>query len=93
MDVLGRHPQHLGQRDEEMEHIHDLDPRVLLVEFMVLGPPLPGHTVGQLRGYTEYRVAAARRRGLPRGVSPVHGNARSPGGGFSDAHLILERGL
>ena len=48
IDVVGGHAEHLGDRDEEVEEVDDLDAGVLFVELLVLGPPLPGHGVGQL---------------------------------------------
>lgn len=48
VDILGGHTQDLGDGDEEVEEVDDFDPGVLFVEFLVFGPPLPGHRVGQL---------------------------------------------
>ena len=46
--VVRGHAEDLGDRDQEVEEVDDLDAGVLLVELLVLGPPLPGHGVGEL---------------------------------------------
>ena len=48
IDVVCGHAEDLGDGDEKVEEVDDLDAGVLLVELLVLGPPLPGHGVGQL---------------------------------------------
>ena len=48
IDVVRGHPEDLGDGDQEVEEVDDLDTCVLLVELLVLGPPLPGYGVGQL---------------------------------------------
>ena len=47
-DVVGAHAEHLRHADEEVEEVHDFDAGVLLVEFLILGPPFPRNAVGQL---------------------------------------------
>ena len=48
VDVVRGHSEDLGDGDQEVEEVDDFDAGVLLVEFLVLGPPLPGYGVGQL---------------------------------------------
>lgn len=48
VDVVRGHAEDLGDGDQEMEEVDDLDAGVLLVELLVFGPPLPGHGVGEL---------------------------------------------
>ncbi len=38
VDVLGGHPEHLGDGDQEVEEVDDLDAGVLLVELLVFAP-------------------------------------------------------
>ena len=47
IDVVRGHAEDLGDGDQEVEEVDDLHAGVLLVEFLILGPPLPGHGVGQ----------------------------------------------
>ena len=46
-DIVRAHAEHLRHADEEMEQVNDLDARVLLVKLLILGPPFPGHAVGE----------------------------------------------
>jgi len=48
IDVIRGHPEDLGDGDEKMEEVDDLDAGVLLVELLILGPPLPRYGIGQL---------------------------------------------
>src|SRR6478752_4625888 len=48
VNIVGRHAEGLGERHQEVEEVDDLDLGVLLVELLVLGPPLPRHAVDQL---------------------------------------------
>ncbi len=47
VDVVRGHAADLGAGDQDVEEVDDLDAGVLLVELLILGPPLPGHGVGQ----------------------------------------------
>jgi hypothetical protein len=45
-DVVGTHPEDLGQANQKVEQVDHLDPGVLLIELLVLGLLLPGYAVG-----------------------------------------------
>ncbi len=46
---IGRgHLEDLGDGDEEVKEIDDLDPGILFVELLVLGPPFPRDAIRQL---------------------------------------------
>ena len=44
--VVRAHAQHLGHADEEMKQVDDFNARILLVELLIFGPPLPGDAIG-----------------------------------------------
>ena len=48
VDVLRGHTEGLGQGNEEVKQVDDLDAGVLFVDLLVFGPPFPGKTVDQL---------------------------------------------
>ncbi len=48
VDILGGHPEGLGEGDEEVKEVDDFDASVLLVEFLVFGPPFPGKAIDEL---------------------------------------------
>jgi len=48
VDILGGHAESLGEGDEEVKEVDDFDSSVLLVEFLVFGPPFPRETIDQL---------------------------------------------
>ena len=48
VDILGGHPESLGEGDEEVKKVDDFDTSVLLVEFLVFGPPFPGKAIDEL---------------------------------------------
>jgi len=47
-DVVGGHADGLGEGDQKVKKIDDLDPDILLVEFLVFGPPFPRDAIDQL---------------------------------------------
>ena len=48
VDILGGHAECLGEGDEEVEEVDDFNAGVLLVEFLVFGPPFPGEAIDEL---------------------------------------------
>ena len=48
VDILGGHAESLGEGDEEVEEVDNFDAGVLLVEFLVFGPPFPGEAIDEL---------------------------------------------
>ena len=55
--VIGAHAEYLRRADQKMEQVHDFDSRILLIEFLVFGPPFPGHAVGQLGNFLRHGAA------------------------------------
>ena len=47
--IVGGHSESLGDRNQEVQHIHNLDARVLGVEFLVFSPPFPRDGIHELR--------------------------------------------
>ena len=56
-DIVGAHAEHLREADEKMEQVDNLDAGVLLVEFLVLGPPFPRNAVGQFGDFLAHGAA------------------------------------
>jgi len=48
VDIFGGHPEGLGEGNEEVEEVDDFNAGVLLVEFLVFGPPFPGEAIDEL---------------------------------------------
>ncbi len=48
VDILGGHPEGLGEGNEEVEEVDDFNAGVLFVEFLVFGPPFPGEAIDEL---------------------------------------------
>ena len=57
IEIVGRHPQHLRDGDQEVQQIDHLDPGILLVELLILRPPLPRYAVGQFGDFLCHRAA------------------------------------
>src|ERR1017187_7927058 len=55
--IVGAQAEHLRETDEKMEKINDLDPRVLVVEFLILCPPFPRHAVGEFGDFLRHGAA------------------------------------
>ena len=47
VDILGSHAEGLGEGDEKVKEVDDFDAGVLLVEFLVFGPPFPRETIDE----------------------------------------------
>ena len=52
--IVGAHSQDLRKADEEVEQIDNFDARVLLIKFLVLGPPFPGNAIGEFRDFLRH---------------------------------------
>jgi len=66
-DILGAHAQSLGKADQEMEEVDHLNPGALLVEFLLLRPPLPRHGTNEFRHFLLHRRGVVQDPfGLPR---------------------------
>ena len=48
VDILGGHAESLGEGDEEVKEVDDFNAGVLLVEFLVFGPPFPREAIDEL---------------------------------------------
>ena len=48
VDILGGHPESLSKGDEEVEEVDDFNAGILLVEFLVFGPPFPREAIDEL---------------------------------------------
>ncbi len=48
VNILGGHAESLSKGDEEVEEVDDFDAGILLVKFLVFGPPFPGEAIDEL---------------------------------------------
>lgn len=46
-DIVRAHAEHLSHADEEVKQVYDFHTSVLLVKFLILGPPFPRDAVGE----------------------------------------------
>src|ERR1043166_303832 len=65
IEIVGRHPQHLRDGDQEVQQVNHLDPGVLLVDLLILPRQLPvssrGNSLTPTPGAVRRSCCACRR--------------------------------